>query len=82
MKPLIVQVEKSLPQGSSIQVAVVQSDGSVQLRNVSVGRDFGKTVEILSGVTPADRVVVNPTDSLVSGVLVRVAETPKAVARK
>jgi RND family efflux transporter MFP subunit len=65
-----------------LQVAVVQSDGSVQLRNVSVGRDFGKTVEILSGVTPADRVVVNPTDSLVSGVLVRVAEAPKAVAAK
>lgn len=60
------------------QVGVVRADGTVELRNVSVGRDFGPTVEILAGVNPSDRVIVNPSDSLVSGAKVRFADTPKA----
>jgi hypothetical protein len=42
---------------------------------VKVGRDFGQTVEILAGVTPADRVIVNPTDSLVNGTQVRIQDS-------
>jgi len=57
------------------QVGVVGSNDVVQLRNVTLGRDFGPTLEILDGVTPADRVVLNPSDSLVSGACVRVAQT-------
>jgi membrane fusion protein (multidrug efflux system) len=58
-----------------LQVGVVGPDSKVGLRSVSIGRDFGQTVEILSGVDAADRVVVNPSDSLVSGTSVRIAET-------
>ena len=36
----------------------------VELRKVTLGRDFGDTVEILSGVTPKVSVVANPPDSL------------------
>jgi len=54
----------------------------VDLRKVQVGRDFGQTVEVLSGVTQADRVITNPSDSLVSGIKVRVAEPPTSVASK
>jgi RND family efflux transporter MFP subunit len=57
-----------------LQVGVVGDDGKVELRNVTLGRDLGPTVEILSGVTPKDRVILNPADSLVSGTTVRVAE--------
>ena len=57
-----------------LQVGLVQADGKVQLRNVTLGRDFGPTVEILAGVTATDRVILNPSDSLVSGATVRVAE--------
>ena len=56
------------------QVAVVQSDGKVELRNVELGYDFGQTVEILDGVSPTDHVILNPSDSLMSGVSVRIAE--------
>lgn len=65
-----------------LQVGVVKSDDSILLKNVSVGRDFGKTVEILSGVTVADRVVANPNDSLVNGMRVRVAGKPESLASK
>jgi hypothetical protein len=56
------------------QVGVVGADGIVQLRSVTLGRDFGRTIEVLDGVGPKDRVILNPADSLVSGAVVRVAE--------
>jgi RND family efflux transporter MFP subunit len=63
-----------------LQVGVVRPDGTVELRQVKVGRDFGQNIEILGGVTPADRVITNPTDSLVDGIKVRVQADPKKVA--
>jgi membrane fusion protein (multidrug efflux system) len=63
-----------------LQVGVVGPDSKVELRPVKVGRDFGQTVEILAGVTPADRVIVNPTDSLLSGTRVRVQDSPTTLA--
>ena len=38
-----------------------------------MGRDFGTSVEVLSGVTADDRVVLNPPDSLEEGQTVQVA---------
>src|ERR1019366_443023 len=58
---------------AGLQVAVVQPDDTVALRTVQIGRDFGQTVEILAGVTPADRVVASPSDSLLAGTKVRIA---------
>jgi len=60
------------------QVGVVQPDNKVALRSVKLGRDFGATVEILSGVTPTDRIILNPSDSLADGATVRVAEPAKS----
>jgi RND family efflux transporter MFP subunit len=56
-----------------LQVGVVDANGIVTLRKVELGRDFGQRVEILSGVTAADKVIATPFDSLVSGMAVRVA---------
>jgi membrane fusion protein, multidrug efflux system len=64
--------------GKSVQVGVVDAKNVVQLRDVKVGRDFGVQSEILSGVTESDKVIVNPSDSLTSGTIVRVAATPAA----
>ena len=56
------------------QVGIVDSDGKVSLQSVSIGRDFGQTIEIITGVSPQDRVIVNPSDSLVNGMMVAVSE--------
>jgi hypothetical protein len=56
------------------QVGVVRENGKVQLQNVTLGRDFGTSVEILGGLDRSDKVILNPADSLVSGAIVRVAE--------
>ena len=55
------------------QVAVVIND-RVGLRGVKLGRDFGSSVEILSGVEAGDKIVVNPSDALREGATVRVVE--------
>ena len=60
------------------QVGIVDSDGKVSPRSVSIGRDFGQTIEIITGVSPQDRVIVNPSDSLINGMMVAVSEAPPA----
>ena len=54
-------------------VAVVGADGKVALRRVRVGRNFGETFEALEGIGEADRLVLNPPDSIVDGQAVVVA---------
>lgn len=55
------------------RVAVVDSDNKVQLRPITIGRDYGSTLEILGGVDVGDRVVINPADSLEEGQQVNIA---------
>jgi len=80
--PLTLPSNTLLFRAQGLQVGVVGSDGTVELRPVQVGRDFGQTVEITGGLTTADRVITNPTDSLVSGMKVRTAEASGSVASK
>jgi RND family efflux transporter MFP subunit len=49
-------------------------DGKALLAPITIGRDYGDSVEVLSGLSTADAVIVNPPDSLESGVAVRVAD--------
>lgn len=58
-----------------LQVGVVKPDNTVDLHDIKVGRDFGTTIEIVHGVSPSDKVILNPADSLVSGDVVRIATT-------
>jgi hypothetical protein len=55
------------------QLAFLRND-QVELRNVTLGRDFGATTEILNGANQSDVIVLNPPDSIVSGMKVRVAK--------
>jgi RND family efflux transporter MFP subunit len=71
--PLVLPNSSILFQAAGPQVAIVNHGTRVELRKVTLGRDFGDTVEILSGVTPRDAVVANPPDSLTTGTLVAVA---------
>ena len=52
--------------------AIVVRGGHASLVPVSIGRDYGATVEILSGLQPADSIILDPSDSLESGAPVRV----------
>jgi len=56
-----------------LQVGVVR-DGKVQLVSVKMGRDYGNTVEIISGLAGDDSIVLSPPDSLISGTPVKIAD--------
>lgn len=55
------------------QLAIVGADNKVQLRPITIGRDYGTTLEILGGVSVEDRIIINPADSLEDGQSVNVA---------
>lgn len=55
-------------------VALVGQDGKVHFSKVVPGRDYGATIELLSGVNPGDRAILNPSDDLAEGTKVEVAK--------
>jgi RND family efflux transporter MFP subunit len=58
-----------------LQVGLVRN-GKAELVPVKIGRDYGSTVEIVSGLQPPDAVIVDPSDSLVAGMPVRLISKP------
>ena len=67
------------PQGT--MAAVVGSNNRIRLQRLTIGRDFGSSVEVLDGLAPEDAVVVNPPDSLEDGESV-VVKTPNSQSPK
>jgi RND family efflux transporter MFP subunit len=61
---------------AGLQVATVDSQKRIRLKSIVQGRDFGNTIEVLSGLEANDVVVLNPLDSFTDGVQVRVAAPP------
>jgi len=56
-----------------LQVASVK-DGKANLIPITVGRDYGATVEVVSGLTGNENIILNPSDSIVSGQPVRIGQ--------
>jgi RND family efflux transporter MFP subunit len=66
---------------SGLRVATVGADSKVMLKTVTVARDFGKFIELASGLAADDRVIESPPEGVTNGDLVRVATADaKAVA--
>jgi RND family efflux transporter MFP subunit len=55
-------------------VGVVHPDGKVEIRNITINRDFGNKLEISEGLSISDQVILNPSDSLSDGMSVRITE--------
>jgi RND family efflux transporter MFP subunit len=66
---------------AGLQVATLDTDHRVRLKSIVQGRDFGSTIEVLSGLEPNEVVVLNPPDSITNGQQVRIA-TPAAAPAK
>jgi RND family efflux transporter MFP subunit len=71
---LMIPSNTLLFRAEGLRVGVVRND-RVQLVPVTIGKDEGANVEIASGLTKSDAVILNPSDSLVSGQKVEVART-------
>ncbi len=57
--------------GDGLHVATLDAHDRVVLKPVTIGRDYGARIEITSGLSATDRVILSPPDSLVSGTVVR-----------
>jgi len=62
---------------NGLRVATLDKDNKVQLKKVTIARDFGQTIEIGSGLAADDRVIQSPPDGLDEGDAVRVGQAPK-----
>ena len=82
VNPVVVPVNTLLFRNEKgMQVGLVDSNDIVRLADVTVGRDYGTTVEIVHGLSEADNVILNPSDSLEPGVKVRIAKAETEPAK-
>ena len=76
MKPstptLVIPSTSLIFRSQGLQVPIVTSANRIKLLSVLVGRDFGNTIEVLSGLSADASVVANPPDSMADGELVRI----------
>jgi RND family efflux transporter MFP subunit len=70
---LRVPVNTVLFRAQGLQVATVDDGHHVRLKTITQGRDFGTEIEVLTGLSADDTLVVNPPDSISDGVEVRIA---------
>lgn len=73
---VIIPVTSLIFRSEGLRVAVVRQ-GRAAMIPITLGRDFGSEVEVVSGLGGSESVITNPPDSLVDGEEVRVA-TPGA----
>lgn len=71
---VIIPVTALIFRAQGLQAAVVNDGKHAEIRNITLGRDYGSEVEVVSGLTAEDHVMVNPPDSLVEGEEVRATQ--------
>ncbi|HBK04438.1 MAG TPA: efflux RND transporter periplasmic adaptor subunit [Acetobacteraceae bacterium] len=73
-RPDVVRIPTSalLFRQDGLKVAVLGSDGKVEIKPIRAGRDLGTQMEVLAGLTPTDRLINSPPDSLLAGETVHV----------
>jgi RND family efflux transporter MFP subunit len=69
---VVVPANTLLFRSEGLRVGVVRN-GAAELVPITIGRDYGDRVEVLTGLDTADEVILNPSDALVGGTVVRLA---------
>ncbi len=80
--PLVIPGDTLVIRADGPQVAVIRPDDTVHYTPVQLGRDFGATLEVLSGVEEGQDVVVNPSDATREGAKVKPVRAEKGPAKK
>ncbi|HEV3418722.1 MAG TPA: efflux RND transporter periplasmic adaptor subunit [Candidatus Acidoferrum sp.] len=76
---LQVPVNSLLFRSEGLRAVVVDSSHKARLHTLTIGRDYGVTLEVLNGLKPNDWIVLNPPDSLNDGQEVHVKEVPNPI---
>ena len=80
--PLHIPASALIFNGSGLRVATVGADDKVLFKTVTIARDLGKEIELGSGLSSDDRVIVAPPDGLADGDEVRIAGGAKTKPAK
>ena len=70
---LLLPVNALIFRSNGLQVGVIRNGDKAELVPIQMGRDYGVEVQVVAGIAANDLVIVNPPDSLTSGMTVRVA---------
>jgi RND family efflux transporter MFP subunit len=62
--PVLIPGDAVIARANGNLVAVVDAQNVVHFRTIQIGRDFGTSVEVISGLAPNEMVIVNPTDAV------------------
>jgi len=73
-RSVIIPASTLLFRSEGLRVGVVRN-GHAQLTPITIGVDYGDSVQVTSGLTLKDQVITSPSDSLTSGTLVRINKT-------
>jgi len=73
---LTVPVNALLFRAEGLRAIVVDATHHVHLRALTIGRDYGTSLEVLDGLTAEDWIVLNPPDGIADGEQVHVTEMP------
>jgi membrane fusion protein, multidrug efflux system len=75
--PLVVSGNALIVGGEGPRVALLDAGDVIRIQKVRLGRDYGKEVEIVEGVHEGERIVMNPRDTLETGMKVKAIAAPK-----
>lgn len=70
----VVPVSALIFRSEGLQLGVVQSDGVAKLVPITLGKDFGNEVEVVTGLSGGENVIINPPDSIVDGEQVKIVQ--------
>jgi RND family efflux transporter MFP subunit len=79
--PLILPANSFLFRAEGVQVASIGADGKVKLKTITLGRDFGTEVEVVTGLSATDQVIVNPSAAISDGDEVKLASAKAPVSK-
>lgn len=68
----IVPADAVIIRADGTQIAILDPENKAHIKPVHIGRDFGKTMEVLDGLQENDRVIINPTEKIREGIQVNV----------
>src|SRR5271165_1458559 len=77
---LQVPVNALLFRSEGLRAVVIDANHRVRLQALAIGRDYGTSLEVLTGLKPDDWIVLNPPDSIENGEEVHVNEVKNPLA--
>jgi RND family efflux transporter MFP subunit len=72
---LVVPVNALLFRAEGLRVVVIDANNKTHLQQLTIGRDYGTTLEVLQGLKSTDWIVLNPADSLEDNMQVNVKQS-------